>query len=272
MEQIDAVLAFSTLGHPGRLSVFRLLMRFAPNGVRPTEIAEALGLKQNTLSHHLSDLETAGLIQGERQGRSLFYSVRFDRMTSLVRYLVDDCCRGRPDICASASSPQWQVAGQRPMNVLFVCSGNSARSIMAEAILRDLGPDRFAAHSAGTHPAATVNSAALDLLGRAGHEIAELRPKPLWSFEGPAAPRMDFVFTVCDRAAAEDCPPWPGLPMAAYWGVPDPAKNDGEDERARAFVETYAALDHRIRRFAALPMAELDKGALQHQLDLIGAG
>lgn len=259
---------FAALGHPGRLAVFRLLMRFAPQGVRPTEIARALELRANTLSHHLADLEAAGLIASTRRGRSLFYAVRLERVAGLVSYLVEDAGRGRADLAASVQRPP---IGDRPWNVLFLCSANSARSILAEALLRDLGQGDFRAFSAGTRPGPAPHPHALSLLARQGHDISALRPKSLTDFAGPQAPRMDFVFTVCDLAAAEDCAPWPGRPMAAHWGLPDPAQALGSAaEIALAFAQTYDALRRRIEAFVALPLAALERVALQHRLDQIG--
>ena len=269
-----AITAFSTLGHAGRLSVFRLLMRHAPQGVRPTEIAEALHLKQNTLSHYLSDLERAGLIRSERQGRSLFYAVDLGRAGQIVTYLVEDCCRGRPDICAQLPahqiiSPQGQET--RMFNVLFICTSNSARSIFAEALLNDLGQGRFRAFSAGTTPRGEPHPRAIDLLGRAGFDTSILRSKHLSEFEGADAPQLDFVFTVCDRAASEECPPWPGHPLSAHWGIPDPVKETGtEAEQALAFATAFDALRRRIGAFVALPMEALDRIALQKSIDDIG--
>lgn len=269
-----ATTAFATLGHAGRLSVFRLLMRHMPQGVRPTEIAAALDIKQNTLSHHLSDLERAGLIRSERQGRSLFYRVDLARAGELVTYLVDDCCRGRPEICVHLPAPvkfSPRDMETRMFNVLFICTSNSARSIFAEALLNDMGQGRFRAYSAGTTPRGTPHPRALDLLRQAGLSADGLRSKNLAEFEGADAPQMDFVFTVCDRAASEECPPWPGHPLSAHWGIADPVKETGtEAEQALAFATAFDALRRRIGAFVALPMQELDRIALQKSIDGIG--
>jgi protein-tyrosine-phosphatase/DNA-binding transcriptional ArsR family regulator len=271
--------ALATLGHPDRLAVFRLLMRFAPQGVRPTEIALALNLKANTLSHHLSDLDAAGLITANRQGRNLFYHVRLDQLSDLITYFVTDLGRNRPDLSPAPSQgiamPNHPSLAQpkpdRPWNVLFLCSGNSARSIFAEAILRDAGKGRFNAYSAGTKPGTSLNPHAVDVLIRAGLDVTVLRSKHLSEFQADNAPRMDFVFTVCDTAALEDCAPWPGQPMTAHWGIPDPVKAVGtEGEKALAFATAFANLRRRIIAFAALPFAELEKVALQGSLDQIG--
>ncbi|PWE29490.1 ArsR family transcriptional regulator [Pararhodobacter marinus] len=270
METNDAAHALSTLGHPGRLAVFRLLMRFAPRGVRPTEIAEALDLKANTLSHHLSDLAAAGLVRAERQGRNLFYAVAMDRTEALVGYLALDLGRGRPQLLSplhSADQPA-ENASDRVFTVLFLCTGNSARSLMAEAILRDLGQGRFRALSAGTTPRAEPHPMTLTLLRRNDHDVTGLRAKPVSELRQQGAPALDFVFTVCDSAASEDCPPWPGQPISAHWGLPDPARAEGtEAERALAFARTYAALHRRITAFTALPLATLDRLALQDGVD-----
>ena len=265
--------AFATLGHPGRLAVFRLLMRFAPRGVRPTEIAEALGLKQNTLSHHLSDLTASGLVQVTRAGRSLFHSVDLARAEGLLGYLALDVGRARPDLLSSFLSQVPEDAMQDTgFNVLFICSGNSARSIFAEALLRDLGKGRFRAFSAGTRPGTALNAFALQVLERNGHDTSQMRAKHISEFQKPGAPVMDFVFTVCDTAAAEDCPPWPGQPITGHWGLADPVKAQGSDaEKGLVFAQTYAALRRRIAAFVELPFAELNRISLQARVDQIGA-
>ena len=204
-----AALAFACLGHPGRLAVFRLLMRFAPQGVRPTEMAEALGFKPNTLSHHLNDLANAGLIGVERRSRSLLYSVDLGAAEDLIAYLALDVGRARPDLLAPflLASKDRSAMRDTEFDVLFICSGNSARSIFAEALLRDLGGGRFRAFSAGTRPSEQINPLALEVLRGNGHDVEDLRSKHLSEFQQPGAPVMDFVFTVCDTAAAEECPP-----------------------------------------------------------------
>lgn len=271
METVDASAAFATLGHPGRLAVFRLLMRFAPRGVRPTEIAAALGLKQNTLSHHLADLAASGLVHVSRDGRSLFYAADLDRTEALIGYLAFDVGRGRPDLFPHALK-EPSAMRDAGFHVLFICSGNSARSILAEALLRDLGQGRFHAHSAGTQPNTQLNPVAIEVLRRNGHDVADLRAKHVSEFQQPDAPVMDFVFTVCDIAAAEDCPPWPGQPITGHWGLPDPVKAQGtEVEKALVFAQTYAALRRRIAAFVALPFDTLSRLSLQAQVDRIGA-
>ncbi|MDX5359576.1 MAG: metalloregulator ArsR/SmtB family transcription factor [Rhodobacterales bacterium] len=271
MEQSAAAHTFSVLGHPDRLAVFRLIMRFAPHGVRPTEMAEALGLRQNTLSHHLADLAATGLIRATRQGRSLFYAVDLEATEALIGYLALDVGRARPEL-VSTLPKETRPMDHPAYNVLFICSGNSARSIFAEALLRDLGKGRFTVFSAGTRPGSALNPFALDVLRRNGHDTSGMRSKHLSEFQGPDAPKMDFVFTVCDTAAAEDCPPWPGQPITGHWGLPDPVKATGTDaEKALVFAQTYGALRRRIAAFADLPFASLDRLALQAQVDRIGA-
>ncbi|MCZ4352858.1 metalloregulator ArsR/SmtB family transcription factor [Roseovarius aestuarii] len=271
MEQNSATHAFATLGHSGRLAVFRLLMRFAPRGVRPTEIAEALELKQNTLSHHLADLTASGLVQVERQGRSLFYSVDLNKTEELIGYLALDVGRARSDLLTSfMTSQDDMLAPNTGLNVLFICSGNSARSIFAEALLRDLGQGKFRVYSAGTQPNTQLNSFALEILGRNGHDTSGLRSKHLSEFQMPASPAMDFVFTVCDTAAAEECPPWPGQPISGHWGLPDPVKASGtEAEKALVFTQTYSALRCRIMAFVELPFDRLSRLSLQSCVDAI---
>jgi arsenate reductase (thioredoxin) len=156
-------------------------------------------------------------------------------------------------------------------NVLFLCTGNSARSILAEAYLNAAGKGRFAAYSAGSHPGGVVNPYALELLAKNRIDTAGLRSKSWDEFAAPGAPVMDFVFTVCDQAAGEACPLWPGQPMTAHWGVDDPARVEGTDEEKRkAFVRAFSALATRINLFLNLPLAKLDRLALKKRLKEIG--
>ena len=156
-------------------------------------------------------------------------------------------------------------------NVLFLCTGNSARSIMAEAILSREGARSFRAFSAGSHPKGHVHPYALDLLHKMHFDVTRFRSKSWDEFTGPDAPKLDFAFTLCDDAAAEACPVWPGQPMTAHWGLPDPAVATGKDAEIRlAFADTFRMLSNRISIFVNLPMNSLDKLTLQKRLDAIG--
>jgi len=160
---------------------------------------------------------------------------------------------------------------QRIYNVLFLCTGNSARSILAEAVLNHVGQSRFKGFSAGSHPAGKVNKYAVELLKRQGLSVAELRSKNWDEFVAPGAPQIDFVFTVCDNAAGETCPVWLGKPMTAHWGIEDPAAVAGsDDDKRRAFAKAFAEMSRRIALFVNLPLAKLDAMAIKHALDRIG--
>ena len=158
-----------------------------------------------------------------------------------------------------------------PFNVLFLCTGNSARSILAESALNRMGEGRFVGHSAGSQPKGEVHPLALELLAAQCFPTQGLRSKSWDEFERPGAPKMDFIFTVCDNAAAETCPVWPGHPMTAHWGLPDPAGVEGPIEvRRKAFRDTLIAMQSRLRLFTSLPIAKLDRLRLERELDMIG--
>jgi len=160
---------------------------------------------------------------------------------------------------------------ERAYNVLFLCTGNSARSIMAEAILNKIGAGKFRAYSAGSQPKGRINPQTLQLLESLDYETSGLRSKSCSEFAAAGAPQLDFVFTVCDNAKAEVCPVWPGQPMTAPWGIPDPAEASGTDaEVAVAFAEAYRMLNARISIFVSLPIRSLDQLTLQRRLDAIG--
>lgn len=164
------------------------------------------------------------------------------------------------------------MSEEKIYNVLFLCTGNSARSIMAEAAMNHLAHGRFHAYSAGSKPSGTPNPFALELLVRQGIATEGLRSKSWDEFALPGAPLMDFIFTVCDNAAGEACPYWPGQPMTAHWGVPDPAAVEGDDElKRRAFLDAFLTLRRRIELFASLPVAKLDRLALRERMREIGS-
>jgi arsenate reductase (thioredoxin) len=164
-----------------------------------------------------------------------------------------------------------ELVEPKVFNVLFICTGNSARSIMAEAVLNRAGQGRFRAFSAGSQPKGFVHPYVLDLLQRLNFDISAMRSKSWKEFTGPDAPKLDFAFTLCDDAAAEACPVWPGQPMTAHWGLPDPATARGNEAEIRlAFADTMRMLTNRINIFVSLPMKSLDLLTLQKQLDAIG--
>jgi arsenate reductase len=159
----------------------------------------------------------------------------------------------------------------RLYNVLFLCTGNSARSIMAESILRSIAAGHFSAYSAGSQPTGRVNPFALELLQKNHMPTDGLRSKSWDEFAQPGSPRLDFVFTVCDNAAGEVCPVWPGQPMTAHWGIPDPAAVEGDDgAKRKAFADACHTLAHRIRTFVSLPLDKLDRLSLQRRLEDLG--
>ncbi|MGA8357074.1 MAG: arsenate reductase ArsC [Xanthobacteraceae bacterium] len=166
-----------------------------------------------------------------------------------------------------------QAVETKVFNVLFLCTGNSARSIMAEAIMNRAGAGKFKGFSAGSQPKGQVHPYALDLLRKLHYDVTGLRSKSWTEFSGPGAPKLDFVFTVCDNAAAETCPVWPGQPMTAHWGIPDPALATGTEAEVRlAFADALLMLTNRIAIFISLPLRSLDQLTLQKQLDAIGTG
>ena len=259
----------AALSHPKRLDLFRLLMRRYPGCVPAGQIAGALGLKPNTASAYLATLRQAGLIEQRRVATSLHYSANLAQIRALFGGLMADCCQNRPDLCLPAFETTQGPGGSlaSPANVLFLCTGNSARSIIAEAILQAEGAPRFVAYSAGTRPAGAPHPQVLALLRDKAHDVSRLGSKALELFHQPDAPVMDLVITVCDAAANEECPVWPGHPMAAHWGLPDPVADGAGPQAIQA---AYDLLQRRIRTLVALPLDQLGPIALQHAIDDIG--
>lgn len=276
--------ALQALAHEQRMKLFRLLVKCGPSGRPAGEIAWALGIAPSTLSFHLSHMENAGLLTSWRVSKKIFYAIRAENVRQVVHLLTADCCDGRPELCGDTTSAEtswvdWEKRfhdpTDKPVNVLFLCTGNSARSIMAEAILTRLGLGRFQAMSAGNHPKGDIQPGALEVLRSFNHDVSTLRPKAWHEIsaaegDGATAPELDFVFTLCDRAAAETGPAWPGQPITAHWGIPDPSAVTGSETVERtAYMETYRLLTTWISAFVSLPIASLDRLALQARLDNI---
>lgn len=287
MQVREAIEAFAALAQEHRLAVFRLLVREGPNGLPAGEIADRVAIPSSTLSRHLAHLEQAHLLRSWRVKRQIYYAVDIEGTRRLVAFLTEECCQGRPEICGYEGAESCCDEGDQPhtsviagnrretrnmtdklYNVLFLCTGNSARSIMAECILNRLGQGRFLAFSAGSHPAGQVNPYALDLLNRLHYPTDKLRSKAWDEFARPGAPEFDFVFTVCDNAAGEACPVWPGQPMTIHWSIPDPAAVTGRDAViATAFTNAYRMLERRIGIFVNLASKPLDRSRLKKELE-----
>ncbi|NVO56024.1 helix-turn-helix domain-containing protein [Rhodobacteraceae bacterium B1Z28] len=258
------------LGHPQRITVFRMLMRRYPDTVPAGELASELGIKPSTMSNYLNALQRSGLVSQKREGTSLLYSIEMTAVQQMLDFLIVDCCRGRPDLCMPFTQGNAPIT-DRTFNVLFICVGNSARSIFAESLLRDIAGERFNVFSAGTKPNSDLNPFAMQVLKDKGHDTSALRSKHISEFIGPDAPEMDFVFTVCNQAANEDCPAWDGQPISGHWGMVDPVRTKGTDaEKGLAFQNAYGALKRRIEAFTSLPVKSLDRIALQTAVDDIG--
>jgi ArsR family transcriptional regulator, arsenate/arsenite/antimonite-responsive transcriptional repressor / arsenate reductase (thioredoxin) len=275
METEDAAFAFAALGQGTRLELLRCLLEAGPNGLAAGEVAQRLGLPASTLSFHLRALHEAGLIAPTRQGRHLIYAVQFARLRALLAFLAEACCGGEPDRCGdlgrllNAVTRETKAMQPPAFNVLFLCTHNSARSVMAEAILNKLAPGRFAGFSAGSDPSPSGPlPEVLALLKTLGHDVSALRSKSWSEFTGPGAPTMDFVLTLCDTLQGQHCPDFGGTTTTAAWPLPDPSKFSGSTaERATLLNEVYAGLRRRLEAFTSLPIASLDRMALKARLD-----
>jgi ArsR family transcriptional regulator, arsenate/arsenite/antimonite-responsive transcriptional repressor / arsenate reductase (thioredoxin) len=274
--RIDLVGALAALGQEHRLAAFRLLAARGVAGLPAGAIAERLAIQPSALSFHLAHLQRAGLVQSWRVGKQVFYAADEAATDAFLRFLTSDCCGGNPQRCADLARElnhdrEGPMTAPRIFNVLFLCTGNSARSIIAESLLRRIGAGKFNAFSAGSQPRGRVNPYAIEVLKAFDFPIDGLRSKPWDEFAGADAPNLDFVFTVCDNVAGEACPVWPGQPMTAHWGVPDPAEVEGTDlDKKRAFTETHRMLRRRIEVFTSLPIASLDEVSLRKEVTAIG--
>ena len=275
METKTAVVALAALAQESRLSVFRLLVEAGSAGMAAGKIAESLGMAPSSLSFHLKELTHAGMASARQEGRFIIYKANFAKAAELVAFLSENCCGGQPcDLSCNArvSAPGVAMsAAGKVFNVLILCTGNSARSIMAEALVNAMGQGRFRAFSAGSQPTGKVNPFAIEKLHSIQYPTDSLRSKSWDEFAAPGAPQMDFIITVCDNAAGEVCPLWPGQPVSAHWGFEDPAAVQGSDEdKRRAFDKVFRLMLNRVRLLVNLPLDALDQVARQRELRAIG--
>lgn len=267
---------FAALSQETRLHLMRILAARGASGMSAGELAAELGLAPSTLSFHLSSLEQSGLVQSRRQGRYVIYAVRFASLRSLFTFLTETCCNGRPDLRGDLARLMPDEVDELGViapafNVLFLCTRNSARSIMAEAILEKIGRGRFNAYSAGSMPADAPMPEVLERLSILGHQVSHLRSKSWNEFAGADAPRMDFVLTLCDPQDGEACPDLGERPITAVWPFPDPARFRGSEvERTTLLNELHGMIRRRLEGFTNLPFDALDRMALKARLDQLG--
>jgi protein-tyrosine-phosphatase/DNA-binding transcriptional ArsR family regulator len=276
MEINDAATALAALGQPTRLELLRVLLNAGPSGLAAGEVADRLGVPSSTMSFHLRALDQSGLIAATRQGNKLIYAAKIDRLRALFAFISETCCGGEPRLCGDLGRIGSQFGrksanqGKRLMfNVLFLCTRNSARSIMAEAILNKLAPGKFTAYSAGSDPAPEGPiPEVLSQLKALGHDVSGLHSKGWEEYASPSSPKMDFVITLCDVLAGQVCPDFGRTTVTAAWPMPDPAKFTGSSvERATMLNDLYAGLRRRLDIFSNLPVTSLDRMALKARVD-----
>ncbi|GAA3843333.1 metalloregulator ArsR/SmtB family transcription factor [[Pseudomonas] carboxydohydrogena] len=272
-----AIEGFGSLAQPTRLETMRLLLAAHPASVSAGEIAKRCDVPHNTMSNHLSILARAGLVNVEKDGRSMNYRADAGAFRSLIDFMARDCCGGRPELCgyfpdAVPPDARGETSIVLPsFNVLFLCTHNSARSIMAEALLDRLAGGKFRAYSAGSEPVKSPLPEVIERLKALGHDVSGLRSKSWNEFTGPNAPRMDFIIALCDTPEGQACPDFGDRFVTAAWPLPDPTKFVGSNtERTTLLNELYAMLRRRIEIFINLPFASLDRIALSKRLDEIG--
>jgi protein-tyrosine-phosphatase/DNA-binding transcriptional ArsR family regulator len=278
IDSSEALPIFGALAHPTRLEIFRLLVRYLPYGLAAGDIARLIAIPHNTLSSHLALLEQVGLLRSRREGRSIIFAAVEARAHEIAAFLTEDCSRLDAGLPSPILRPTFAFPAKREVmpadrtfNVLILCTGNSARSIFAEAILDRESAGRFRPFSAGSNPKRRPNPLAIALLSELGYDVSGCRSKSWREFAGSDSPKMDFILTVCDVAAGEACPAWPGHPMVVHWGIPDPIAIVGpEAEKRAAFVEAYRRLTARITSFVNLDIEKLDRTTLRRKVVAIG--
>jgi protein-tyrosine-phosphatase/DNA-binding transcriptional ArsR family regulator len=278
MEASQAAQIFGALAQETRLAILHLLIEAGPTGLPAGDIAERVGIPPSTISFHLSALERAGLTQSTRQSRQIIHAIRIAALRELLAFLTDACCAGRPENCGDLghllppATQEFRLMTPA-FNVLFLCTRNPGRSIMAEAILHKMGGDKFNVYSAGSEPASEPMPEVMEKLQALGHDVSGLRSKSWNEFTGDDAPHMDFVIALCDTLEGQTCPDFGDKAVTGGWPLPDPAKFHGSAaERSTLLNELYASLTRRIGIFTSLPFASLDRMAVRARLDEIGTG
>lgn len=267
-----------SLAQPTRLSAFRHLLQAYPESLAAGEIARRCEVPHNTMSTHLTILNRAGLVTVERDGRVMNYRADVRGFRGLIRFLAADCCDGKPELCGDLARllpEEIEVMKDDTMtpafNVLFLCTHNSARSIIAEALLQKVGQGRFNAYSAGSDPAREPIPEVIERLKALGHDVSNLRCKSWNEFTGANAPKMDFIIALCDTLDGQVCPDFGDKIVTASWPLPDPVKFTGsQTERTTLLNELYAMIRRRLEIFTSLPFSSLDKMAVKARLDEIG--
>jgi protein-tyrosine-phosphatase/DNA-binding transcriptional ArsR family regulator len=272
--EANAIEGFGSLAQATRLAAVRHLLAVHPQSLPAGEIARLCEVPHNTMSTHLGILSRAGLISVEKDGRSMNYRADVDGFRDLLEFLSRDCCNGRPELCGDAFDLPSEATGKfmtPAFNVLFLCTQNSARSIIAEALLEKVGRGRFRAYSAGSDPAREPVPEVIDRLKALGHDVSRLHSKSWDEFRGPQAPRMDFIIALCDAPNGQFCPDLGAQFVTGAWPLPDPAQFTGSQaERTTLLNELYAMIRRRIEIFTSLPFDSLDRMAIKARLDEIG--
>jgi protein-tyrosine-phosphatase/DNA-binding transcriptional ArsR family regulator len=277
--EASAIEGFGSLAQPTRLAAVRHLLAVHPQSLPAGEIARLCEVPHNTMSTHLGILSRAGLISAEKDGRSMNYRADVSGFRSLLDFLSRDCCNGRPELCGDTFDLPSETIAVEPLgkfmmpafNVLFLCTQNSARSIIAEALLEKIGRGRFRAYSAGSEPAEEPVPEVIDRLKALGHDVSRLHSKSWDQFKGPHAPRMDFIIALCDAPNGQFCPDLGAQFVTGAWPLPDPAQFTGSPtERTTLLNELYAMIRRRIEIFTSLPFDSLDRMAIKARLDEIG--
>lgn len=267
------VAQLQALAQPSRLAAMRVLARHRPFGLPAGDIARLLAVPHNTMSTHLATLEEAGLVRSRREGRSIIYAAEPNACALLAGQLSADLDPPAKRGVRAASLPVRAEPKEtaKPWRVLVLCTRNSARSLMAEALINREGRGRFMAVSAGSLPGAAPNPSALRLLADLGYPTKALAAKSWAGFAEAGAEPIDFVITVCDEAAGEPCPAWPGHPLAAHWGIPDPIEAGASEAEERVAVLTaYRQLGQRVTAFVNLPITQMDLATLKAEIQAIG--